>query len=409
MLETVGYVFPNDLHIHWSLMIVLYPYITGLVAGAFVVSSLYHVFNIEALKPISRFALMASLAFLLVATWPLLLHLGHPLRGINVMITPNFTSAMAGFGYFYSGYLIILLFEVWLVFRKDIVTYAKQTRGLKQTIYKILALGVYDISDEAQKIDKKLVTFLAAIGIPGAFLLHGYVGFLFGALKSNPWWSTPLMPIIFIFSAVVSGMAALIVMYQLAMKWKGYVIDRGVISTLCGWLWMFLIITASLEILELITLSYEKAEEWEIISQLLFGPLAFSFLGLQMILGVLIPFILLMIIVLLDKSMGDKVANTLSFTAASLLLIQVFAMRWNVVIGGQMISKSLTGLREAYHPGLFEKEGILTAIGVMIVPFVFIFVAELLLPMFKYSEEQTKKLKEQTPTGSTYSDTSYTE
>jgi hypothetical protein len=45
----------------------------------------------------------------------------------------------------------------------------------------------------------------------------------------------------------------------------------------------------------------------------------------------------------------------------------------------------------------------------MIVPFVFIFVAELLLPMFKYSEEQTKKLKEQTPTGSTYSDTSYTE
>ena len=98
MLETIGFVFPNDLHIHWSLMIVLYPYITGLVAGAFVVSSLYHVFDMEALKPVSRFALMASLAFLLVATWPLLLHLGHPFRGINVMRTPNPTSAMAGPG-----------------------------------------------------------------------------------------------------------------------------------------------------------------------------------------------------------------------------------------------------------------------------------------------------------------------
>ena len=145
--------------------------------------------------------------------------------------------------------------------------------------------------------------------------------------------------------------------------------------------------------LELITLSYEKAEEWEIISQLLSGPLSFSFLGIQMIVGVLVPFILLMIIVLLKENMGDKVANTLSFTAASLLLIQVFAMRWNVVIGGQMISKSLVGLRETYHPGMFGKEGILAAIGIMIVPFIFIFVAEWLLPMFKYSEEQSQVVK----------------
>ncbi|MCK5351526.1 polysulfide reductase NrfD [bacterium] len=398
MLETIGYVFPNDLHIHWSLMIVLYPYITGLVAGAFIVSSLYHVFDIEALKPVSRFALMASLAFLLVATWPLLLHLGHPFRGINVMITPNATSAMAGFGYFYSGYMIILLLEVWLVFREDIITYARQTRGLKQTIYKILALGVYDTSEKALAIDRKMVKFLAAIGIPGAFLLHGYVGFLFGALKSNPWWSTPLMPIIFIFSAVVSGIAALIVMYQVTMKLKGLVIDRDCIDTMCGWLWMFLMITASLELLELVTLSYEKAEEWEIISQLLGGPLSFSFLGLQMIVGVLIPFILLMILVLMKENMGNKVANTLSFTAATLLLIQVFAMRWNVVIGGQMISKSLAGLREAYQPELFGKEGIMAAIGIMIVPFIIIFVAEWLLPMFKYSEEQTEKLSESTTT-----------
>jgi predicted membrane protein len=92
--------------------------------------------------------------------------------------------------------------------------------------------------------------------------------------------------------------------------------------------------------------------------------------------------------------MGDRVANTLSFTASTLLLIQVFAMRWNVVIGGQMISKSLAGLREAYHPDIFGREGILTAVAIMIVPFVFILVAEKLLPMFKFSEEQTRKANE---------------
>jgi len=73
-----NYVFPNDFHVHWSLMIVLYPYITGIVAGAFIVSSLYHVFGVKALKPISRFSLIFALAFLACATWPLLLHLGHP-------------------------------------------------------------------------------------------------------------------------------------------------------------------------------------------------------------------------------------------------------------------------------------------------------------------------------------------
>jgi Ni/Fe-hydrogenase subunit HybB-like protein len=45
-----GFVFPNELHVAWSIMIVLYPYITGLVAGAFIVSSLYHVFGDKDLK-----------------------------------------------------------------------------------------------------------------------------------------------------------------------------------------------------------------------------------------------------------------------------------------------------------------------------------------------------------------------
>ncbi|MFH2058922.1 MAG: hypothetical protein ABIJ59_08470 [Pseudomonadota bacterium] len=35
-----NFVFPNDLHVHWSMMIVLYPYITGLVDGAFMIAAL---------------------------------------------------------------------------------------------------------------------------------------------------------------------------------------------------------------------------------------------------------------------------------------------------------------------------------------------------------------------------------
>lgn len=381
MFDPVNFLFPNDLHVHWSLMIVMYPYITGLVAGAFIVSSLYHVFEKEEFKPVARLALLTSLAFLLVATTPLLLHLGHPERSIKIMITPHFSSAMAGFGILYMFYLVLVVLEIWLVFRKDLVELASNSTGLRRWFYKVLAFGVYDISEKALKTDHKVVTIMAAIGIPAACMLHGYVGFLFGGIKANPWWSTPLMPIIFLFSAIVSGIATLIIFYQVAMKMRGEPIDQRCISGLVRWLWLFMIVSLSLELLEIITLAYERAEEWVVISTLLTEKLTFSFISLQMIIGGLIPFILLMITVLMDKYLHERVRNTLSFVAASLLLIQVLSMRWNVVIGGQLFSKSFRGFRD-FHPEFFGREGIMMSIILLIIPCVILYLFGRIVPMF---------------------------
>ncbi|TFG39420.1 MAG: polysulfide reductase [Candidatus Aminicenantes bacterium] len=382
--ELTGFLFPNDVHILWSMMIVMYPYITGLVAGAFLVSSLYHVFGREEFKPLGRFALATALCFLAVAGLPLLNHLGHPERALNIVVTPNFTSAMAGFGILYASYFIILLFEVWFVFRVDIIETAARSRGLKRLVFSILALGVYDVSPESQAIDKRITRILAAIGIPMACLLHGYVGFLFGAVKANPWWSTPLMPVIFLFSAMVSGIALLIVLYQIAMKLKGMAIDRYAIAAMSRWLWLFLIMSLTLELLEIMMLAYERAEEWEVISHLLTHQLSFTFISLQMVGGGLIPLILLGIVVLMDRYMDDRIRNTLSMAASLLLLLQVLSMRWNVVIGGQMFSKSMRGFREAYIPGMFEKEGILAAALILFIPFVLLLVFERVLPTFRH-------------------------
>ena len=98
--DAAGYVFPNDLHVQWSLMIVLYPFITGIVAGAFIVSSMYHVFGVQALKPLARFSLLFAFAFLACAALPLLMHLGQPGRAFSMFLTPNPSSAMSGFGYY---------------------------------------------------------------------------------------------------------------------------------------------------------------------------------------------------------------------------------------------------------------------------------------------------------------------
>lgn len=378
--EVTGFLFPNDVHISWSLMIVMYPYVTGLVAGAFIVSSLYHVFGREELKPVGRLALASSFCFLAVATLPLLNHLGHPERGPMVVVTPNFSSAMAGFGLIYASYFLIVLLEIWFVFRADIIAAAAASRGLKRRLYSLLALGVYDRTEEALAIDHKVTTLLAAIGIPMACLLHGYVGFLFGALKANPWWSTPLMPVIFLFSAVVSGIALLIVLYQVAMKLKGMAIEGRTVAALARWLWLFMIASLTLEVLEIMTLAYENAEEWEVIGPLLANQLSVSFISIQMVLGGLIPLILLMIVVVMDRYMSDPIRNTLAMVASLLLLLQVFAMRWNVVIGGQMFSKSMRGFRETYVPGMFEKEGILASVIIFVIPFVLLVIFDRVLP-----------------------------
>ena len=106
LLENVsGYIYPNEIEVHWSILIVVYPYLTGLVAGAFILASLVKVFNVTALIPTYRLALLTALAFLIIAPLPLLLHLGHPLRSWQIFFTPNLSSAMAMFGFVYAWYL----------------------------------------------------------------------------------------------------------------------------------------------------------------------------------------------------------------------------------------------------------------------------------------------------------------
>jgi Ni/Fe-hydrogenase subunit HybB-like protein len=379
MPEITGFSFPNDIHVWWSLMIVMYPYITGFVAGAFIVTSLFHLFGRTEFRPVARLAMATSFAFLLVASMPLQLHLGHPERGILTMITPHFTSAMAGFGILYSGYLIILVLEVWFVWRHEIIERARRSRGLKRTFYAVLALGTYDTSHQALEIDHKAITLLAGIGLPGACMLHGYVGFIFGAIKANPWWSTPLMPVIFLMSAAVSGIALLVVLYQVVSRLRGRTPDQPCVSALARWLWFFLIITITLELLEIIVMAYERSESWLIISELLTTRLEFSYVTMQMIVGGLIPLILLAVVVLMNRFLHERVRNTLSTIAALLCLLQVFSMRWNIVVGGQLMSKSLRGLRSPYEPEMFGREGILMAIALITAPFVILWVFDRVL------------------------------
>jgi len=379
-----NYVFPNDWHVHWSLMIVLYPYITGIVAGAFIVSSLYHVFGVKQLEPISRFSLVFALAFLACATWPLLLHLGHPERCFSMLLTPNPTSAMAGFGYIYSAYFILLVHEILFIYRPTMVGLWHQSKGLKQWMYRFLAFHNDNLSKESMALDHKIINILAGIGIPMACFLHGYVGFIFGGIKANPLWATPLMPVIFLLSACVSGIAGIIFAYILLKKFTGKPIDVDCIRTAIKFLWGFFILDFVFEMLEVFSHYYMSTHHWHVLENLLWGPLSTTYWLLQVKIFSVIPFILLGVLSLFKFK--DRVILFFAPLVSLMILIQVLLMRWNVVIGGQLMSNSTRGV-VGFVPEWLGREGILAAIGIMMAPLIILFILGKIFPFWLNDEE----------------------
>lgn len=381
-----NYIFPNNIHIDWSLMIVVYPYITGLIAGAFVVSALYHVFKVNEFRSVSKFALVASLCFGLFAGLPLLVHLGQPQRAFNIYFTPHLTSAMSLFGYVYGAYMILLMIEIWLIYRAFIIEQAKKTKNF---IWKALTLGVMTYTHEASKIDHKLLTVLAGLGIPGAFLLHGYVGFVFGSVKAKAWWATPLQPLIFLMSAIVSGIAVLALMYAFIKWWNKEEADYSMIRKLMTYLWGIFIIDYALELLEVISVFYEQGHHWAVVGPLLAGPLASSYWIYQMGILSITPLILLGIVVL--ANLKNRIMYFLSLLSSLLLVLQVLFMRFNVVIGGQLISNSDRGFVD-FHFNFIAKEGVLTSIAIMIMPFITYYLITRFIPVFDKTASAEEKM-----------------
>lgn len=380
-----GYVYPNEIELNWSILIVLYPFITGLVAGAFILASLERIFKIRILKPTYGIALLTAFSFMLVATMPLVSHLGKPMRAYEIMITPHSSSAMAIFGFVYLWYLMVVLFlEIWFDYRRDMVIWANETSGIKRFLYKVLSLWTTDISPKSVALDNRIGYIVTVIGVPSAFLLHGYVGFIFGSIKANPWWSTVLMPVIFLFSAMVSGIALVMGFYIVLSKIRKQLIDMNCLDTIAKYLFYILIIDFTLEGLDQIHRIYVAEESFEALHKLVFGQLFYTLFIVQGFFGTIIPLLTLGTFQFFKPK--ESIRKVIYLVLSVLILVGIFFMRWNVVIGGQLFSKSFYGYT-TYKVGMIGAEGYLMAAIWLIVPFIILSFLIWLLPPWKKIEE----------------------
>ena len=192
--------------------------------------------------------------------------------------------------------MAVLVLEIWLDYRRDIVLLSRERRtGCKRLIYQVDDAGLQQHQRACAAHRRRVGWIVTLIGIPSAFLLHGYVGFIFGSVKANPWWSSPLMPVVFIFSAMVSGIAAVMLALHGHCRAAQATIDMRCVDTIAKYLFYIFIIDFSLEMLDLIHRIYEADESFRSLDFMVHTKLYFSQIVVQIFLGPLTPLALLFI------------------------------------------------------------------------------------------------------------------
>ena len=298
---------------------------------------------------------------------------------------------MAMFGFVYAWYLmVVLVLEIWFDYRKELVVWSRGAVGPLALIRRLLALGANDLSEQALRFDRRAGKLITIIGIPSAFLLHGYVGFIFGSVKANPWWSSVLMPVVFLFSAMVSGIALMLLLYVIINLLRSKPVDMVCTDKLAAFLFYALVVDFSLEMLDFTQRLYEAEESIKILSQMLASRLVVSLILLQVLMGTIVPLAALALVAPTFRraalaKVPDELRRLVYVIVVVLVQIGIFSTRWNVVIGGQLFSKSLRGLT-TYKVELLGIEGILMAAAILLLPLVVLYLLIKVLPPWQEAE-----------------------
>ncbi len=281
--------------------IAAYFYLTGLSAGSFIISTMAYGFGMVRYKPLGKIGVVMATLLLMVAPMILLIDLEQPLRFWHLIIYLRITSPITWGTFLLSLYPMNCMVYGYFMFKGD----------LKRT--KIFGL----------------------LGIPLALMVHGYTGFILALGKARVLWNTAIMPPIFLVSAMVSGIALMI----LVVIVKDFILlrkkdpDRTLIYALGNFLVASIVLDLILIGIDLSVLLTSTTEAYKAAQMLLNGRFSLLFLGLEVGLGSIVP-LLLILFPFTKRSIP-------AFALASILvMVGIFAMRCIMVIGGLSIPLS---------------------------------------------------------------------
>ncbi len=324
-------------YVTWGLWISADIYFIGLSAGAFLISSLVYVFQVKKLEPIGKLALFSALVTLFLALLSAWFDIGHMSRFYKVFISPNPRSLMAWIIWLYTAYFLLLLAELRLALRPDLVRWSA-LGDIRGKVARLLLFGRKEAGPEALELDRKRLRLLGSIGVPLATAFHGGMGALFATLIARPYWFGPLYPIFFLTGALVSGTALLTALTAFFWPLKDER-RRETVAFLGRVLLGLLAFDILLEWAEFSAPAwYGIGKEVELFNVILFGPYWWVFWIFHILLGSVIP------IFLLVRRSGE--VRELGI-AGMLVALTYMSVRLNIVIPG-FITPQLEGLERAY-------------------------------------------------------------
>jgi predicted membrane protein len=185
------------------------------------------------------------------------------------------------------------------------------------------------------------------------------------------------MPVIFLFSAIISGVSLLVVLYVVTCKLRRVEIDLACLKGMAYTVWAFIMVAFVLEWLEFANIVYKGREGVDMIMEFVTGPLLVPYFVLQFGIGAALPMLWLTYMIWRGTTGRALVVGVT--TSALLVLFSVFMMRWNVVIGGQQLSKTGRGL-VFYDLPFWGQEGALVAILLTIAPLVVLWILTKVFP-----------------------------
>ncbi|NLC27988.1 MAG: polysulfide reductase NrfD [Campylobacteraceae bacterium] len=337
----------------WGIDIPNYFWFTGSSAAAFIISSFAHVFGWKQFKPIAGFSLLLAFVLLAVAPLNLIDDLQQPGRLINFFLYgwENFgTSPMKWGVLLLIAYPLLILIEALVLYRPYFVKRIPNTNVFYKKFYTWLAFGRVGLDEESLEKDHKWGFILGAIGIPLALSVHGYTGYILGAVHANTLWHTPLMPVLFLASAMVSGSGLLIVLLPIFQRFFSISqkVDKNMVAILAKLLAWFIVIDLVVRALWLSFAMPFGTESRFLLYEfftLHFDTVVYVEYGLCLIVPMIVGFSKLRNIFWVVFSMGIISA------------VGVWLFRWNTVIGGQEIPSSMPGFT-TYLPEFFGQNSI---------------------------------------------------
>ncbi|MFB6468652.1 NrfD/PsrC family molybdoenzyme membrane anchor subunit [Cytobacillus sp. Hz8] len=336
-MDNITYLYNVNHHVYWGILIAIYFFYTGISAGAFLISSLGNVFGIKKYKMVEKTGVILSIVFLAIAPLHLIADLQQPAKFWHLLVNIHFTSAMSYGVFLLLIYFLTCIIYAWFIFREDLARYLIEKNNWRSKLYSLIILKDKRLDNKTLNRDAAWKRRLGIFGILLALLLEGYTGFLLADVQTRALWHNALMPWIFLMSALVSGTGVFIVVLMIVEKSKvGMLVPevKKVIVDMTQLMKWFIVIDGAMLISTFITLWYGNQESYAAGYFLLRGDEQVGFIGIELILGLLVPLILMS----LPKI---KESNVCIVISSILAIIGVVAMRINFVIGGQKIP--LTG------------------------------------------------------------------